>query len=153
MSHWYYEVVKDIAVLPNALKYFNKELEDAAKEISLKGVIVKAAASLPGLLEYRFRQLQEVEAILEHFNILLAKERSAKIRKYMETYNRSLTIREVESWIEADDEVFAYKLLVNEIAHVRNQYLAIMKGFDAQSFQINNITKLMVASMDDAVFT
>jgi hypothetical protein len=40
------------------------------------------SASLPGITEHRFNQLQEIEAILEHLNIELRRERSKVFRKY-----------------------------------------------------------------------
>ena len=48
---------------------------DARTEVKLKGNVERAAAEMPGIVEHRFNQLQEIEAILEHLNIELRKER------------------------------------------------------------------------------
>jgi hypothetical protein len=104
---------------------------------------------MPGIVEYRFNQLQEVEAILEWLNIQLRKKRSEMFRKYTENYNRALTSRDAERYVDGDPEVVEWQLLINEFAMVRNKYLGLMKAIDAKQYQINNITKLRVAGMED----
>ena len=147
---WYNKVIADISHVPNALAYYNKEASEAGAEVKLRGVLERASASLPGLVEYRYNQLQELEAILEHINISLRKERSITIRKYMENYNRELTLREIEKWIDGEPNVIALSELINEIAFVRNKFLGIMKGLEIKAFQLNNITRLRCAGIEDA---
>ena len=147
---WYSKVIRDITAVPDAMAYYNKELADASKEVRLNGVLERASASLPGLVEFRFNQLQDIEAILEHINISLRKERAKTIRKFMENYNREMTLREIEKWIDGEDTIVALSELLNEIAFVRNKYLGIMKGLEIKAYQINNITKLKCAGIEDA---
>jgi cbb3-type cytochrome oxidase cytochrome c subunit len=68
---WYTKVSKDISYIPDAVAYFNDELTAARTDAQIKGNIEKAAASMPGIVEMRFSQLQEIEAILEYLNIEL----------------------------------------------------------------------------------
>jgi hypothetical protein len=104
---------------------------------------------MPGIVEYRFNQLQEVEAILEWLGIQLRRKRSESFRKYTENYNRALTSRDAERYVDGDSDVVEWQLLINEFAMVRNKYLGLMKAIDAKQFQINNIVKLRVAGMED----
>jgi hypothetical protein len=83
MSTWYNKVVGDLGDIIPAIEYYEKQLEDARYECRIKGSLEKSSAALPGLTEYRFNQLQEIEAILEHLNIELRKERSKTFRKYL----------------------------------------------------------------------
>ena len=92
MSTWYNKVVGDLSSIVDSITYFEKELSDARFECRIKGSLEKASSSLPGLTEYRFNQLQEIEAILEHLNIELRKVRSVTFRKYLENYNRTLSL-------------------------------------------------------------
>ena len=104
---------------------------------------------MPGIVEHRFNQLQEVEAILEWLNIQLRKKRSEVFKKFIENYNRALSSRDAEKYVDGDAEVYQWQLLINEFAMIRNKYLGLMKAIDAKQFQINNITKLRVAGMED----
>ena len=146
---WLNKVTDDIGNIVTSLQYFDRELQDAKKEVCLTGNLERASAAMPGLIEYRFNQLQELEAILGHVNIALRKCRSKFYRKYLEGYNRTLSSRDVEKYIDGEDEIVALSELVNEVAFLRNQYLGIMKALDNKQWQITNIVKLRTAGMED----
>jgi len=147
---YYSEVARDINKIPTAIKFFEDELIEARSEVKLKGNVERAAAEMPGIVEHRFNQLQEIEAILEFLNIQLRKIRSIHYKKFLETYQRALTSNDVKNYIDAEDEVVSMTNIVNEFALLRNKFLGLMKAIDAKQFQINNIVKLRVAGLDDA---
>ena len=149
MTDWYRSIAGDISQLPAAMSYYESELTQARLETSIKGNLEMNSRLMPGIVEHRFNQLQEIEAILEYLNIQLRKKRSESFRKFTENYNRALSSRDVEKYVDGDDEVYQWQLLINEFAMVRNKFLGIMKAVDAKQFQINNITKLRVAGMED----
>ena len=60
---WYTDIAKDISNIPDAVLYFEQELVEARKEVKLYGNVEKASAALPGIVEHRFAQLQEIEAV------------------------------------------------------------------------------------------
>lgn len=147
---WFSEVTKDLARLPDALDHFENEYWVAADEVKIRGNLEKAAASMPGVVEQRFNQLQEIEAILNHLNIQLRKIKSKHFKKYLENYQRALSSRDVEKYVDGEDEVVDYETLVNEVALMRNRWLGVIKALDQKQWQITNITKLRVAGMEDA---
>ena len=147
---WFKAVTDDLSKVPACLAYFNKEYLDAKKDVAMSGNLERVSAALPGQVEYRFNQLQELEAILEFFNIALRKERAKLIRKFMESYNRELSVRESEKWIDGEDEIVILSELINEIAYVRNNYLGILKSLEIKAYQVSNITRLRTAGIEDA---
>jgi hypothetical protein len=149
MSTWYRRVTGNLGELPGAIAYYETELQDARIETSIKGNLESNSRLMPGIVEHRFNQLQEVEAILEFLNIQLRKKRSEMFRKYTENYNRTLSDRSADKYVDGDDEVIEWQVLVNEFAMIRNKYLGIMKAIDTKQWQITNIVKLRVAGMDD----
>lgn len=149
MSTWYYKVVDDTSKVVDAIAHFEAEIAEARNEIPIKGNLERASASLPGITEHRFGQLQEVETILEHLNIKLRKKRSEVFKKFLETYNRQLSSRDAEKYVDGDSDVVALTELVNQFALVRNQYLGIMKGLEARHWQLSNIVKLRTAGLED----
>jgi hypothetical protein len=146
---WYYKVTDDINQVVGAIAHFEDQLADARKEIPIKGSLERASAGLPGITEYRFNQLQEVESILENLNIRLRKKRSEVFRKYLENYNRQLSSRDAEKYVDGDSDVVSLTEVVNQFALVRNQYLGIMKGLESKSFQLNNIVKLRTVGIEN----
>ena len=65
---WYSDIAKDVGKIPAAIGYFEHELEEAKAEVRIRGNVEKSAAEMPGIVEHRFNQLQELEAILEYLN-------------------------------------------------------------------------------------
>ena len=151
MVGWYNSVVADLGKIVDSIEYYEKELEEAKYECSIKGSLEKSSAALPGITEHRFNQLQEIEAILEHLNIELRKERSKTFRKFLESYNRQLSSRDAEKFVDSEDSVINLTHLCNQYALLRNKYLGIMKGLDTKQWQIGHITRLRTAGMEDIV--
>jgi len=147
---WYSDIAKDISNIPDAVLYFEDELTEARKEVKLYGNVEKASASLPGVVEHRYGQLQEIEAILEYLNIELRRLKSSHFRKYLENYQRALSSRDCEKFVEGEADVVDFEKIINEFALLRNKWLGITKGLDQKQWQITNIVKLRVAGMEDA---
>jgi hypothetical protein len=150
MAGWYSTVSRDITQIPNAILYYEGELNAARQECKLSGNIERASAALPGIVEHRFHQLQEIEAILNYLNIELRKLRSSFFRKYLENYQRALSSRDVEKYVDGEKDVVDYEHIINEFALLRNKWLGILKALDQKQWQLTNITKLRVAGMEDA---
>jgi hypothetical protein len=147
---WYTEISKNISAIPDAVDFFESELLEAKKEVRLTGNIEKAAASMPGIVEQRYSQLQEIEAILEYLNIELRRLKSSFFRKYLENYQRALSSRDCEKFVEGEADVVDMEKIINEFALLRNKWLGITKALDQKQWQITNVVKLRVAGMEDA---
>lgn len=149
--NWYTKITADLTQIPAFINYYENELIKARNDVRVNGKIEKNLADLPGITEYRFSQLQEIEAVLNYLNIQLNKIRRKHFQKYLENYNRSLTSREAEKYVDGEDEVIDYETIINDVALVRNKWLGVMKGLESKNFQLGHITKLRVAGMEDIV--
>ena len=146
---WYTDIAKDISNIPDAVNFFEAELQDARQEVKLTGNVERAAAQMPGIVEQRFCQLQEIEAILEYLNIELRRLKSQHFRKYLENYQRALSSRDCEKFVEGEADVVDMEKIINEFAMLRNQWLGIVKGLDIKQWQLGNIIKLRTAGLED----
>lgn len=146
---WYSKISVDIAHLPSCLDHFYKELAQAKQEVKIHGNLEKASAALPGIVEHRFNQLQEIEAILEYLNIELRRIKSKAFKKYLENYQRALSSRDVEKYVDGESDVVDFEKIINEFALLRNHWLGIAKGLDIKQWQLSNIIKLRTAGLED----
>lgn len=149
MSNWLTKVSNDITVLPDFIAYYETELASARNDVKVYGNLEKNIAALPGITEYRFNQLQVIEAVLNHLNIQLRKIRRKHFQKYLEAYNRALTSRDAEKYVDGEQEVIDYETLINEVALMRNKWLGVMKGLDAKQWQMGHIVRLRTSGMED----
>ena len=80
--NWYNEVSRSLDKIPECINYYDQEYLKAKQEVKIYGNLEKASAALPGVVEQRFGQLQQIEAILEYLNIELRRIRSKTFKKY-----------------------------------------------------------------------
>jgi hypothetical protein len=143
-------VKSDMGVIPDMIEYYLKELDTAQKETRILGSLEQQNQALPGQVSHRFNQLQDLESVLKFLNVRYDKMRSDHYRRYLERYNRELTDRSIEKYIDGEADIVGMLDVINEVALMRNKYLGIMKGFDVKSYSMGNITRLRIAGMNDA---
>lgn len=148
---WYNRVVADLSNIPSFIDYYEKELISAKGEIGIHGNVEKNISRLPGVTEHRFNELQEIEAILNYLNIQLRKIRRKHFQKYLEAYNRALTSRDAEKYVDGEDEVIDFETIINEVALLRNKWLGVMKGLESKNFMLGHVVRLRAAGMEDIV--
>lgn len=146
---WYSKITQDLSVIPDFITHYENELISAKNDVKVYGNVEKNIAALPGITEYRFNQLQEIEAVLNFLNIQLRKTRRKFFQKYLEGYNRQLSSRDAEKYVDGEDEVVDFEVLINEVALLRNKWLGIMKGIDTKQWQLGHIVRLRTAGMED----
>jgi len=149
MSNWYTRVCNDLSEIPDFMTYYDNELISAKADVKVSGNVEKLIASLPGMTENRFNQLQEIEAVLNYLHIQLRKIRRKHFQKYLEAYNRALTDRTAEKYVDGEQEVVDFETIINDVALLRNRWLGIMKGLEAKQWQMGHIVRLRTAGMED----
>ena len=87
--------------------------------------------------------------MLHYLNIQLRKLRRKHFQKYLEGYNRALTSRDAEKYVDGESEVIDFEVLINEVALLRNKWLGIMKGLDSKNFMLGHIVRLRSAGLED----
>ena len=147
--NWYSKITVDLGSIPDFIAYYEAELNSARFDVSIKGKIEKNLADLPGVTEHRFNQLQEVEAVLNYLNIQLRKIRRKHFQKYLEAYNRALTSRDAEKYVDGEEEVIDFETIINEVALIRNKWLGILKGIESKNFMLGHVVRLRAAGMED----
>lgn len=150
---WYREVSNDLSKLPDALEFYDNQYEKGRKFLSMGNEAITAKSSkMPGFVDQYYCYLQELEALLEFLTVDLKRVKSIEFRKYLENYQKVLSSRDCEKYVDGEPSVISATLLVNECAMVRNKFLSIHKGLDQMSWMIGHITRLKCAGLDDARF-
>ena len=146
---WYSRVVASLGAIPDMIAHYEHELADAKRECRIGGYVETNIKELPGITEHRFNQLQEIEAVLNYLGIQLRKIRRKHFQNYLEKYNRALTSRDAEKYVDGEDEVIDFETIINEVALVRNKWLGLMKGLESKNFMLGHVSRLRTAGMED----
>lgn len=150
--NWYNKVTEnqnDFSPLADAVFFYENELEDARQELKIHGGFQRQAAMLPGLMEYRYGQLQDLEAILEYLNLRRERAHHKAFKMYLEAYSRSLTSRDAERYANADDDVYKFSMLINQVNLLRNKFIGITKGLETKHYQLGYLSRLKAAGFED----
>ena len=147
--NWYTKVTQSIGAIPDFITHYENELLQAKNEVRIFGNVEKSITNLPGITEHRFNQLQEIEAVLNFMNIQLRKIRRKHFQKYLEAYNRALSSRDAEKYVDGEDEVVDFETIINEVALLRNKWLGVMKGLESKNFMLGHVVRLRTAGMED----
>lgn len=150
MAAWHHIIKTNHAKILDFITHFEKELTDAKSDVDIRGGIEQLAMRLPGIFEYRYGQLQEVEATIDMLDTQLKKIRSEKFRMYLEKYNRQLSSSDAWKYCDGEPDVCDLCDLINEVALIRNRYLGITKALEQKSFMIGHIVKMRAVGIEDA---
>jgi hypothetical protein len=147
---WFSRIKNDISLIPDLVDHYQSELDQAQQETRIQGSLEKNAQDLPGVMSHRFQQLQDLEAVLKWLNTRSDKNRSDHYRRYLERYNRELSDRAIEKYIDGEADIVSMNDLINEVALIRNRYLAVIKGLEAKGYMMGHIVKLRVCGLNDS---
>lgn len=146
---WYHKVSKDINNLPKALDYFEKELINAKKDCELIGSLERSTTMLPGIVEQRFSQYQELDAILELLKIQFNKIKGKHIQNYHLTNNKAYAATTIDKILLSEDDVTDFLVMINEVTLLKNKWAGISKALETKQWQITNLIKWKSLGLDD----
>lgn len=147
--------INDLGPIADACAYYDAEYLVAVQEADISTWrgrrIDELAKQISGLIGFRYCQLQDLEAILGYLEIREMAIKGNRRKHYLEHYNRALIPTTVEKFVEADEAVLSIATLRNRVAFTRNKFLALSKQHDYLHYQVGNLTKLLVAGVNDAL--
>lgn len=73
-------------------------------------------------------------------------------KKYIEGSRRTLDKKEIQMFIKQEPEYVTISELLLELEYLRRGFENVMSGLDILHWQLNNIVKLRVASLQEDVF-
>lgn len=136
--------------LDDAILYYDNEYEEALKDLDMKGSMSHMMCRIPGLIQYRFSQLQDLCAICEYMEVEKNKVVSTKFKAYLEGYSKKvISSRDAEKFVSADPDVDNISKKYIAICLSRDMFLGIYESLKTKNFQITNIVKLKSAGIDD----
>lgn len=152
ISTWYSIIKADETRLPDALADFEQIFQAGTNELNVaKGELIsEVSRQLASKMAYYYTVLQELDAILEHFEGLFEYEKAAVIQHALKTNKHALTYSAVEKLANGDKHIYAIAQLIRDVKLQRNKMFGVVKGLETLQWQLGNITKLRVGGIEDA---
>jgi hypothetical protein len=156
MLRWIQRIARSndpLGLMPEAIEFFAQELEEGRKVLKMDGQkIVSKLQAMPAEIEYHFRLSQEAEQILKFLERMEEKKIVEKMEWLASHYHRAMSDANMRKLAEQQPEVIDIYLIRCEVAMIRNDYLALFKGLETQSFKLKDIVEIHKAMLEDAVF-
>lgn len=154
MASWYQTVKDDPTKLTAALAHFTEKVEEANQQLDIEQgqPLIDVSRQLPSLMAYYFTLLQEIDAILLHYENIYDHERAKSVLNFVKTSKIAITFPQADKIIDADQHLFELAQLKVDIKLVRDKFTTNVKCFEALGYQVGNITRLRVGGIIDATF-
>lgn len=149
MTDWIKEVQNDLDRVDDFIREYDKHYLEAKQDIQVEGNLITLAKKMPSIIEIRYSQFEDINTIMAILEHILARRRSKHFVNYTENYQRSLSSRDIQQYIDGEDDVFEVAEKLAKVTRLRNKFAGVSKALEAKQFQISNIVKLKVAGLDD----
>lgn len=148
MNNWIKRISANINEVEAFIAEYSRYYEDAKNDLKMKGNLSSLAQELPALVELRYAQYEDVGYLVEYLDTRLKKIKSTYYRQYNEKNPLKLGQRDIERYIDGEDEVIDAHLILNRVTLLKSKFAGISKGLESKQYQISNITRLKVAGFD-----
>lgn len=138
--------------LPAILSEYEKGLEEVEGRLIIKGKNLEAAnAEHAAWQMYYDSRKADLHAVLKFFEAKTAAARGKLFKKYTEHYNRDLSDRQKDQYINNEETYLNQLEIYLEIKEIYEKYEAVCNAFKSRGYALNNITKIRVASLESVI--
>jgi chaperonin cofactor prefoldin len=95
--------------------------------------------------------LQECKSIEETIRYKIDELESTLYRNLNENSNRVLGTRDIQQYIKSDPQFVNAQEVLMEVIVVKRKLEAIVEALKSMGWSLNNITKLRIAQLEDAI--
>lgn len=148
------KITQKIENIPIVLAEFEDEIaEDVIEEhLRLKGKLLqKAAAEQASWQFYYATRKAEMYAVVKWLEGKLAAVRGNHFKLYTENYNRQLTDRQKDKYIDNEEDVLNQLQLYLTFKELHDKYEAVVDAFRSQGFMIRHLTEIRIRSLEDTI--
>jgi selenocysteine-specific translation elongation factor len=134
----------------NYIERYEKAISDIEPFFSQEGQkLIELCQRLPQETFKFKRYLAELKSIESLLELQRAEFEGKKYKSLLETNQRALAARDIQQYIKGDKDFVHKSELILEISHIKQQLEAVLEGLNIMHWQLNNQTKLVVASLEE----
>jgi chaperonin cofactor prefoldin len=148
------EVLGEIALkkIPARISAYQSLIDAAEPIFELDGKRIETACKehAKNLMFYDV-MLQECKSIEETIRYKIDELESTLYRNLNENSNRVLGTRDIQQYIKSDPQFVNAQEVLMEVIVVKRKLEAIVEALKSMGWSLNNITKLRIAQLEDAI--
>jgi len=138
--------------IPNVIAEYEKGLEEVESRLVIKGKNLESANAEHAAWQlYYDSRRTDLYTLLKFFDAKTAAARGKLFKKFTEHYNRDLSDRQKDQYINNEETYLNQLEIYLEIKEIYEKYEAVCNAFKSRGFALNNITKIRVASLEGII--
>lgn len=145
-------IAKDITLVLQYIDRYEQAIEDVEPYFTLESrKVAEVCATVPRKTAQFRTYGAELKSIASLLELRRDEIEGRRWKAYNEGNNKQLTSKDIQQYIKGDAEYVNTSELLLEIEFLRNKINAIIDALDTLHWQLNNIVKLQIASLEQAV--
>lgn len=131
---------------------YEQKVKDAEPIFKIEGKrLEEVMRTLPHYQSSYDQSYQDMKALEEWLNNLKEKMNARHWKKYNEHYSRTLSTRDIQSYIAGEKDIVEINQVIIEVSLIKNNLFAIVESLKQMGWMVGNITKLRISEMQDAI--
>lgn len=138
--------------LPKVIAEYDSALDDIEEKIKIKGKKLEGAnMENPTWQSYYDQKRIELKTLTDFFDMEVARVRGKLFKSYKESSGYALNERETNQYINNEEAYLTMYGMYLEVKEMLDKYKAVVDAYTTRGYALNNITKIRVASLEDAL--
>lgn len=141
---------KEFKNIPTVLAEYEAALEGVEDILNLKGkTLEQANKENPSWQVYYDQKKIELKTVVDYMELQVQRVRGRLFKSYTETYQRDLSDRAKEKYIDHEEKYLTVYEIYLEVKDLYNRYQSVVEGFTARGYALSSITRARVADVQD----
>lgn len=138
--------------LPMIIEQYEEDLEDAEKNIGIKGKTLEGAnIEQASWMSFYDQKRVELSTLMKHLEKEVDRIRGKLWQQYTEKMSRELNTRDKENYINNEPAYLNKKEQYLMVSEIHGKYAALVEAFKARGYALNNITKLRTSAIENEI--
>lgn len=143
---------KECQHLSAIIAQYEEDLEDAEKNISIKGKTLEGAnIEQASWLTYYDQKRVELSTLMKYLDREVERVRGKLWQQYTEKMSRDLNTRDKENYINNEPAYLAKQEQYLMVSEIHGKYSSLIDAFKARGFALNNIVKLRTNAIENEI--
>lgn len=137
--------------LAKILGSYINEIGNIEQKIQIKGkTLEQANKENPSEYYYYDKRRVELSTLVKYFEREIDRVRGKLFRGFTENNPRDISDRAKDKYIDCEQAYLDVHEYFLEVKEIYEEYVAICEAFKTRGYSLNNITKIRVASLENA---
>ena len=142
---------KDNKGLPAILDQYETTLEEVEGNLAIEGKLLEHSNREQAAWQSYYDQRRiELHTLVKYLESDIKRVRGKLFRSFIENHSRDLSDRAIDKYIDQEETFLKANELYLEVKDLYDRYESVVEAFKSRGYALNNITKIRVASIEDA---